>query len=31
MPLVLHANRCCDWCISQDEIKEIDPMFIEEL
>ena len=26
-----HPNKWCDWCISEDEKKEIDPMFIEEL
>ena len=26
-----HPNRWWDWCISEDEKKEIDPMFIEEL
>ena len=26
-----HPNRWWDWCVSEDEKKEIDPMFIEEL
>ena len=31
MPVVWHPNRWWDWCVSEDEKKEIDPMFIEEL
>ena len=31
MPEAWHPNRWCDWCISEDKKKEIDPMFIEEL
>ena len=31
MPAVWHLNRWWDWCMSEDEKKEIDPMFIEEL
>ena len=31
MPVVSHPNRWWDWCTSEDEKKEIDPMFIEEL
>ena len=31
MPLVWHPNRWCDLCVSENEKKEIDPMFIEEL
>ena len=30
-PVVWHPNRWWDWCMSEDEEKEIDPMFIEEL
>ena len=26
-----HPNRWWDWCLLEDEKKEIDPMFIEEL
>ena len=29
MPVVWHPNRCWDWCMSENEKKEIDPMFIE--
>ena len=31
MPAVWDLNRWWDWCMSEDEKKEIDPMFIEEL
>ena len=31
MPVVWHPNRWWDWCISEDEKKEISIMFIEEL
>ena len=31
MPVMWHTNRSWDWCISGDESKGIDPMFIEEL
>ena len=31
IPIAWHPNKWCDWCISEDEKKEIDPMFIEEL
>ena len=31
MPAAWHPNRRWDWCISEDEKREIDPMFIEEL
>ena len=31
MQVVKHPNRWWDWCLSGDEKKEIDPMFIEEL
>ena len=31
MPVVWYPNRWWDWCMSKDEKKEIDPMFIEEL
>ena len=25
-----HPNRWWDWCVSEDETREIDPMVIEE-
>ena len=31
MPVAWHSNTWWVWCISEDEKKEIDPMFIEEL
>ena len=31
MPVAYLPNRWCDWSISEDEKKEIDPMFMEEL
>ena len=31
MPVALHPNRWWDWCVSEDEKKEIDPMLIEQL
>ena len=31
MPVAWHPNRWWDWCMSEDEKKEIDSMFIEEL
>ena len=31
MPVAWHPNRWRDWCVSEDEKKEIDPVFIEEL
>ena len=31
MPAVWDTNKWWDWDISEDEKKEIDPMFIEEL
>ena len=31
MPVEWHPNRLWDWCVSKDEKKEIDPIFIEEL
>ena len=31
MPVAWHPNRWWAWCVSDDEKKEIDPMFIEEL
>ena len=31
MPVAWHPNRWWDWCVSEDEKKEIDPMFIDEL
>ena len=31
MPIVRRSNRLQDWCQSEDEKEEIDPIFIEEL
>ena len=31
MPVAWHPNRQWDWCMPEDQKKEIDPMFIEEL
>ena len=31
MPIAWHPKRWVDWCLSEDEKREIDPMFIEEL
>ena len=31
MPVAWHPDRWCDWCMSEDEKKEIDAMYIEEL
>ena len=31
IPAVWHPKRWWDWCVSEDEKKEIDPMFIKEL
>ena len=31
MPVAWHSNRWRDWCVSEDEKKETDSMFIEEL
>ena len=31
MPIAWHLNRWWDCCMSEDEKKEIDPMFNEEL
>ena len=31
MLVAWHPSRWWDWCMSEDEKKEIDPMFIEEL
>ena len=31
MPVAWHPDRCWDWCVSKNEKKEIDPVFIEEL
>ena len=31
IPVAWHPNRWWDWCMSEDEKNEIDPMFIEEL
>ena len=31
MPVAWHPNGWWDWCVSEDEKKEIDPIFIEEL
>ena len=30
MVIAWHPKRWWDWCVSEDEKKEIDPMFIEE-
>ena len=30
MPVGWHPDRLWDWCVSEDEKKEIDPMFLEE-
>ena len=31
MPVAWHPNRWWDWCVSGDEKKEIDQMFLEEI
>ena len=31
MAVACHPNRWRDWCMSEDNEKEIDPMFIQEL
>ena len=31
MPAAWHLNRWWDWCMSEDEKKEINAIFIEEL
>ena len=31
MPVVWHPKRWWDCCVSEDQKKEIDPMFVEEL
>ena len=31
MPIAWHLKRWWNFCVSKDEKKEIDPMFIEEL
>ena len=31
MPVSWHPNRWKDWCMSEDDKKEIDPIFIEKL
>ena len=31
MPVAWHPDRWWNWRVSEDEKKEIDPMFIEEL
>ena len=31
MLIAWYPDRWWDWCISEDEKKEIDPMFIEDL
>ena len=31
MPVAWHPNRWWEFCVSEDEKKEIDPVFIEEL
>ena len=30
-PVASHQNRWWDWCVSEDEKNELDPMFIELL
>ena len=30
-PVAWHPSKWWDWCMSEDEKKEIDPMFIEDL
>ena len=30
MPVTWHLDKWWDWCISQDEKKEIDPTFVED-
>ena len=31
MPVVWHPDRWWDWCMSENEKKEKDPMFIKKL
>ena len=31
MPVVWHPDRLWDWCMSENEKKETDPMFIKKL
>ena len=31
MPVAWHSERWWDFCVSEDEKKEIDPIFIEKL
>ena len=31
MPVAWHLNRWWVWCMSEDDKKQIDPVFIEEL
>ena len=31
MSVAWDPKRWCDWCVSEDQKKEIDPMFIKEL
>ena len=31
MPVAWHPNRWWDWCLSEDDKKEVDPVFMEEL
>ena len=31
IPVAWHPNRWWDWCMSEDEKKEIDSIFIEQL
>ena len=31
MPIAWHPDRWWNWCMLEDEKKEIDPVFIEEL
>ena len=30
MPVACHPNIWWDWCVSEDQKEEIDPMFIKE-
>ena len=30
MAVAWHSNRMQDWCMSEEEKKEVDPIFIEE-
>ena len=30
MPVAWHSTRCWDWCLPEDEEREIEPIFIDE-